>query len=532
MEANVGEKRTRTFGDDDDLNLELNPPKMVKRTIYVLQPRPLSNSDLEASPPKLLSLIKSPSTCRSIPENYQKFVRIFNMAWTATQEKYAKPSKEDLELFSWSKSDTLTSLSFNMHSSFIKELLDSPAVTLTEDSYELIDEYIYYVMNRGDANLTDDLVFVDLLSSASNHLRLQTVSLILEYFSKHSRSDLKTKTFPLLWKRLFSFAITKGLNIYCLKGAAGRWFRIFRLYSLNFGPLSAELISSLELDVDRMNLTSMLVQLPRCQPLLAAAAAHNSEAFLDHFNEIESEMKAQQKYLKIVTNAFIWIEMILESDESVSIEIENKSKLGAFANTLYSALTKGSQSFPELITQLFSFDFLHTLQFLIMYSDSARTSIPGKLEQCQLLIPHLKVPEFNFDYIEMVLIVIGFDIRLVDLDTHLVPLFGADCQPILEGLRFLLAVCESAPMNFDPLIPWEIALISPAMTYDTEWPFLLDAGRIMLAKHFSIPPLHTVGLRTENGEEACFRDLAWFMTFYINKLRPDLGPDYAIKLKL
>ena len=513
-------------GNKRQLNGDENKKKIVRRILFY---SPCASSQVSDRPPKLFDLVNS-SLLRFYPQTYQDFARIFTESWNLTQNGYVKhkersklaqSEESDLELFKWSGCEALESISLEIHVSYIKELLDRAIFyNFTEDSLELIDEYIGYVMRRSDSKLDNETV-VDLLSSVLKLLRPSTISIILIH-STVSPCSLHT-----LWCRLFVFAASKKISLENFRGIPLKWFEIFRIFCLEFGPMSLESLNCIERDLFVQQtagyLKGNLPYLPRFQSILAAVARHDSEAFLIHCAEVRQFEKLALKYF---WNLFYcWIDAILEVDEKIKyFTTENKEKLATFADSFYAALMINFNSSHQLITYLFSIDCNYSVHFLLTYSSTARASIPDKSAQCQLLVSLIYQLEYDSSFTKLILIIAGFDLNLEDIETHVFPNLDRLINKLTTDiLRFILQITDTFEDN-------SIKIVQPALPIDFRGPVTFEAGRILLAKHFRISPFLAKLKKNDFREDVCFDELAWFMTFFINKYRPDLGPEFSIKL--
>ena len=516
-------------GNKRQLNGEENKKKVVRRILFY---SPCALSQVSDRPPKLFDLVNS-SLLRFYPQTYQDFARIFTESWNLTQNDYVKLKKlskpaqsdeseeSDLELFKWSECEALESLSLEIHISYIKELFDRAIFyNFTEDSLELIDEYVGYVMRRSDSKLDNETV-VDLLSSALKLLRPSTISIIL------GNSTVSPYSVHTLWVRLFAFAATKKISLENFIGQTLKWFEIFRIFCLEFGPMSLENLGCIERSLFAQqvegHLKGNLPYLPRFQPILAAVARHDSEAFLIHFAEVKQfEKLALKHFLNLF---YCWIDAMFEIDEKIKyFTTENKEKLATFADSFYATLMIQFISSYQLITYLFSIDCNYSVHFLLTYSATARASIPDKTAQCQLLVPLIYQLEFDSNFTKLILIIAGFNLNLEDIETRVFPKLDRLINNLtIDILRFILQIADAFKDN-------SIKIVHPALPIDFRGPVTFEAGRILLAKHFRISPFLAKLKKNDFREDVCFDELAWFMTFFINKYRPDLGPEFSIKL--
>ena len=505
-----------------------------KRTVIrrILLYSPSALSQVSDRPPKLFDMVNS-SLLRFYPEKYQRFARIFTASWNLAQNGYVKtkePSKSarsdeseesHLELFKWSGCETVESLSLEIHISYMKELLDRAiSDNFFEDSLELIDEYIGYVMRRSDSKM-DNQTVVDLLSSAMKILRPSTISIILRH------STVSPYSFHTLWCRLFAFAASKKISLEDFSGQTLKWFEIFRIFCLEFGPMSLESLNCIERDLFIQQkagyLKGNLPYLPRFQSILAAVARHDSEAFLKNCAEIKQFEKLELKHF--LNLFYCWIDAMLEVDEKIKyFTTENEEELASFVDSFYSALMIKFSSSHQLITYLFSIDCNYSVHFLLTYSATTRVSIPDKSAQCQLLVPLIYQLELDSSFTKLILIITGFDLNLRDIEAHVFPnLDRLINKKTIDILRFILQIVDTFEDN-------SIKAVHPALPIDFKGPVTFEAGRILLAKHFRISPFLAKLKKNDSQEDVCFDELAWFMTFFINKYRPDLGPEFSIKL--
>ena len=459
----------------------------------------------------------------NLPHKIKEFSRIFKISWNAHENDFLRTGDFNFELMNWGTNPLITNLSFVTHFEFIKQILKKGSSFKTVNCWELLREYINFTFTHYKHERPSTESFIEMLILSVKALEPKTFKTILKYRPEYLSDESSNN----LWFVLIQTALERNLVVSEFSKDATNWIELFYFSSINFGPCYN--LNNHQTSKDDNNVTLRLNYLVKLQPLVSAMARHDSNLFMSFF--------FHDNILKFITengknSVYFWFNRFLNLDESVKrFNPENEQKFSALADKLYVCLCTAIP-FTQLLEDCINCNRHFLPQFILMYSADARNYVSSMPRKYKLLQNLVQVLEFDFDFMNMVTIITGFDLKWSDLEEHLLPSLEIRFRdtPLIRGLKFILQVAESFPINFDPSIPWTIPSISSSLTVDSEYPFLLDAARIILSRHFKILPIFT--LSNEIGtEEACFRDLCWFMTFFINLCRPDLGSNYKIFLK-
>lgn len=507
--------------------------RLVKRVIFFAPPPPPAKpQDFDLNPPDLFSACNNPIDAQKLPQKFKDFARIFRTAWYAYNCDFNRTGECDFELTRWGNSPFVEALDFHIHLSFIKQIFDPlnvPRSLSTSPIWELIAEYIYYTFSRVDAcgRLSNE-AFLSVLLPNTKLLNPEIFSTLMQFVPK--TNNFTSVELHKIWHSLICTAISRNLSITSNENLDSRsWFKLFYLFCLHFGAFQN--LSALQGSVRSGNPNSLLLHNAlRFQPLLSAIARHDSEALKETFYSQGNEIK--QHILGL-------IDKFLELDQDFRYpKAENQEELAVFADNLfdYLCIEFESTNFSKLLEFCFRKNHLNLAQFLAIHSLKARASIPSKAEQCSLLIGpvHEQFFDSNFDFIKFTIVILAFDLNSKDIEEFLLPQIGQVAREgnLIRVLFFILELVESLESKDFPTntILNPPSLQSAAALNDAEGPFILEVGRILLARHFRIAPAFA-SLSTFIDEEACYRDLAWFMNFFINYYRPDLGPDFKITVQ-
>lgn len=485
------------------------------------------NKRISSNPPDLFRSISDPFYFGKLPPKIKEFARIFKIAWIAHAADFKRTNHFNFEsMDDW---ESARDLSFETHIEFIKQFLKNGSTSTFEhlNCWEFLREYIKFTFTNYSHEIVSIESFNEILILSVKSLEPQTFETIMKYCPEYYSYE----NFNTVWFALLQTAIDRNLVVSDLSRDAKKWVKLFYFSCLNFG--SFPFLNNFEnQQVSKVSnkIILRLNHLIKLQPIISAFVRHDSPLFM----EIFLNDKIIEIFNEIGTNSvYFWFNCFLALDENIKIfNPQNEQKFSDLADKLYYCLC-GTNSFVQLIENCAASNRHVLPQFILMYSDYARYSISDKAGKCQLLLKLVQITEFDFDYMSMVTIITGFDLKWSDLEEHLLPSLEIHFRdtPLINGLEFILQVAESFPINFDPSVLWTIpsSISSSPLRIDSEYPFLLDAARIILARHFKILPIFTLSNEIET-EEACFRDLCWFMTFYINLYRPDMGSNYKIIL--
>jgi hypothetical protein len=471
----------------------------------------------QSNPPDIYQSIHDTNYFESLSPKIKGFLRIFKAAWLAYETDFFLTGNCNFELMNWEENSLITNLNFETHLQFILQLLKNGESLKNLNTAELLSEYInftlsYYVQ---EAPLSTE-TFLEMLTYSTSSLEPQTFRTILNYRPRYLLDNDSNR----IWYALIQTALKNDFDITKFSKEANIWIELFYLLSLSFGPNfdlnKHQIKNAINKSATRFN------GLLKLQPIISAIARHDSNLFisiLDNFEFIEFAKQLESRAIHF------WVNRFLSYDDTLKrFDPENEEKFSALADKIYIFLCyiNPTNPLPRLLDEFFVCHCNLLPQFLLKYSERARNSISIKAEQCQLLRNLVQVTDFDFDYIQIITIITGFDLKWDDLKEHLIPNLEPRFRntPLTQGLKFILQLAESFPSDFS--VPWSISSISSCLEIDPEYPFIFDAGRIILDRHFKILPSFTE-LSDFRKEEACFRDLCWFMTFYINIYRPDLG---------
>ena len=508
---NYGEKR-------------VSSPRLVKRKIVFATPPPIQSLKYFVdNPPDLFSAMTSDMYLLTLPRPFVDFIRIFCASWYAYQVDFKLRHPPDLEMLKWSNSPIVEALPFETHLAFLDQILKNHPYNFNETSsvWDLVEEYICYTFSRPDMTDLSEDTFISLILSSIRLFNTEIFDIILE----RSPETLSSNCLNIIWQTLTVEAKSKSVLL-SLTGSYKDFIllKMFHKLSIRYGPI-------VETALIRGPLTVIMNNLLIFQPLLSAVARHDSESFLAHSGHLN--MKSFIGRYEI-TQMFHWIDLFLKLDKDFIFPKEEQHvNLGIFADSVYDFIISIYQDFALILLAFLDNNFFFLAQFLLMYSPKARSAIPTKLEQCKLLVKLVELHEFDFDYQKIITIFIGFDLKLSDIDEYLLPQVkeGRRGTVIIKGLQIIMEIVESFPSDFTPETVWILPKTPTILSVDTEGFYLLDAGRILLARHFKIVPASTT-VSFSCSEEACYRDLVWFMAFFVNLYRPDLGPEFKIKIDL
>ena len=510
-----GRKRFR----DTDLEFESPGLPVTKRKIEQSSNLSISNFT-DTNPPELFRSNTDFIYFHNLPPKFKEFSCIFRIAWDAHKIDFKGTGDCNFELMKWQDSLIVTELSLDTHLAFIQEILKQGSA-LNDNCWDLLCEYINFSFNHycRDESISCD-IFIELLVLSAEAINTQSFKVIL----KHRPDYILNESAGRIWCALITTALNRNLIVSSFSKVTSSWIEIFHLLSLNFGTFY-NLTNYQSSNASNMT-TFRLNQLIKLQPVLSAIANLDSDLFFSLFLSEEILQVVNEMGRKVL---YFWFDRFLQLNQSIKcFEVLNEEKLSALADKLYICLC-ATNPLPNLIQECADHNCKTLSQFILMYSPYALKYIPSKFSQCQLLRNLVQVESFDFDFMKMITIIVGFDLKWKDLEEHLLPTIGNYKEiPLIHGLRFILQIAESFPEDFDPnFTNWTIPFQFPNLQVDPESPFLYDAARIILARQYKIIPVSTQMLEF-GAEEACFRDLAWFMTFYINLYRPDLGPFYQI----
>lgn len=517
----LGSKRSMELSNGDQVEPS---PNLVKRKIVFCSriPTLLTESYCDSNPPDLFRSKSDPVYFRSLPGKYKEFARIFRIAWNAHEIDFNRTGGCNLELMTWQESPIVTALSFETHLDFVKQILKQGHTFKTDNLWDLLREYIHFTLggSRHRSENPSIAQCIDLLAPCVRALNPETFKIILNYLPEYYDDEIVDN----LWYVLVQTAVNRDLILSSYSKAPSDWVQLYYLFSLHFGPSMNLRRHQTLTEINRTTLR--LNQLLILQPIFAAIAIHDGDLFMSHY--------LQNHILQLVESigtgaVYFWFDRLLVVDQNIKTFDESKvAELSNLADKMFICLC-ASRPLPLLLDDCAEAQCNVFPQFLLMYSSYARNSLPDKRSQCNLLSKLVKVDKFDFDFMKMVTIIVAFDLKWTDLEEHWLPFIESYAENVLiQGLEIILLVAESFPEDFNPTSPWKINSQSlPSLDVDPESSYLLDAGRIILAHHFKILPISTQ-FSDCIGEEACFRDLAWFMAFYINRYRPDLGADYKI----
>lgn len=511
-------KRSMTTPTESAETVEV--PRLIKRKVVFWKYAPMAAFS-DSNPPDLFRTITDATYCEYLPQEFKDFAQIFRTAWYAHEVDFWRNGEFDLELMKWAANSKITVLEFNTHVAFIIQLLRRHESFRSQACWDLIEEYLIFTFSHYRLARLSSEDFFTMCALSALALKPHIFKIIVKYRPAYCTDQCAGR----IWKDFIQLAVNHNLILSATSTETTQWIKMFQLLCAHFGSFS-----NLPDVICTISKTSKIKRLETAlliQPLLSAFAKHNSILFEAIYNlDVTRFIISGMKLSKII----LWIDGMLIFDQSIKrFDTTKQVELEQLADVVFNCLGRDI-SIEKLLEICAHNGSYHLAQFILMYSASARNSVPAKRDQCLLLKDLVKVNvPFDFDFTDIIAIVIGFDLKWDDLVEHLLPVIDEDLKEtlLMESLQFILKVAESFPDNFDPSKPWSIPLQYPPSSLDCRCPFLYDAARIILARHYKIIPAAT---RTLNGpsEEACYRDLAWFMTFFINSCRPDLGPDYKI----
>lgn len=483
----------------------------VKRRVVFWTPSTTSN------PPNLFRSLFDSVYFQNLPADVREFARIFRISWNAYKNDFRGTVDFNFELMNWETNPSITGLSFATHVDFIGQILSKSSTFKNPNTWELVRKYINFTFAYYNHERPSTETLIEMLKCTAQALEPLTFKTLLQYRPAY----VSDESVNIVWRALVQLA--SDFDVASSAKEAKRWIELFYLMSSSFGP-HFKLTEYQKSPASNSKMFKRLNYLLQLQPVISAMARHDSNLFMSIF--------LHDKVLEIVTKlgtrgTYYWFNRFLKFDDSLRrFEPGNEEKFAALADKMFICLC-ATNPLARLLEECAMSSFQVLPQFLLSYSPLARKSIPFKEAQCLLLKNLVQLTQFDFDYMKIVTIVVGFDLKWADLEVHLVPNLENRFKktPLIQGLKFILQIAESFVNG-----PWPVSSIASSLQIDPESPFLFDAGRIILARHFKILPIFTVTADVIT-EEACFRDLCWFMTFFINLYRPDLGPDFKISVE-
>lgn len=510
MQIQAGAKRLLDQGDTSHQTL------VKSRLYFTTKPQ-----DYDLKPPDIFVVCSRRLHSGTLPQKFQDFARIFKPSWDAYESDFQRIEHDDFELTRWEGSRIVEALNFNVHVAFLSQImirlnnLQESESASDSPIWELVTEYIQYTFNRLDISEDfGDKSALDLLIASVPLIIPQVFRAILKY----SPETLPEVELCRIWTSMIYTATSNKIDISLSKGEAVRWFELFHALNLRYGVIEGLSVFVPFGDANAFILNSLLQH----QPLFAALAQHDPEALSFYFRS-----RAVRNHIDThgIGQVLFWLDRILELDQDFKFpKAETDEDLCFSADSLFeSILTETEEDFSEIISYCIKTNFLFLLQFLLMYSSKARASIPTKTAQWAILVKLVEVDLFNFDFIYFVIIISGFGLSLSDFNEYFLPQVEEKHRNniVVQGLRVLMEILESAPTEFTAETIWTPPTTLSPIAVDTKGPFIFDVGRILLARHFRIAPSFTK-LDLILFEESCYRDLAWFMTYFINLYHPDL----------
>lgn len=461
--------------------------------------------------PDLFKSLKDPRNLLTFPEELQDFIRIFGSAWSAHEfDLEVQQGNEDFELLKWSNSPVVEAVDFKTHCSFINQILEVEDVYLNETGspiWDLVTEYIVYTFNRPDRQELTGQEYLELLINGINSENIQVFQEILKY----SPSSNFSEELVQVWRTLIQKAINDDLSFSKSCEMSQDWLETFYLLCKTFGPMPLEELAKMK-EFYR-EATEKLSSVLMIQPIISKISQHQQAA----------QFQGQKPII-----LYFWIDKFLKFDELLKYPTpENQEILANFADSLYTNIRsiEGNNLLSKFIIECLQVSAYRLLQFILLYSSTVRSLIPGKPEACSMFHLILSKCRSELKFEDVLTFIIGFDLKFSDFVEHLAEKINFKSE-LMKKLRFIMLVAESFPTTGHWQIP---AHIEQFITFeDSKRTFLLEAGKIILARHFGILSVFT-NSTGQVKEEACFRDLAWFINFYLAKYRPDLEYDVRIK---
>ena len=458
----------------------------------------------------------------SLPKKFRDFIKIFKISYYAHFDDFFMIENCDLELMSWGNSAKVNAISIQVHIDFI---LQGLSLNLHKDLdgteiLELFLGYIDYALSS-DAMRTTFKNYFDLLMINLENLN----SVLFTTVIKHCPSNFPENYFRQIYSELVLTAQRKNLNFRIKSKNSRNWFKIYVALTKKFGVIIPyDKFKPIFFVNQHDNILDIIIML---QPILAAIARHDAVDFSKQFTFAADRFVGFFAYKDAI---YYWIDRFIKSDKSFkAIGPSIPPRLTELADAVYAKLVFEFSSNPKkFMSECFSKQLFNLPELIFMFSPLARNSLPNKTEQFNFLAQLCNVRSFDSDYKRHILFLAAFPLTLAEIREHVVPLvLYTNENIIIQGLLFILEVVESAPTDFQEI--WRVPLHLPNISRDFKSPFLLDAGRLILARNFNILPSSTL-CNSFFKEESDYRDLGWFMSFYINLYRPDLGPDFKIKI--
>jgi hypothetical protein len=490
------------------------PRKRTKTVVFYSFPAPCIDQ-FSVTPPDICRAIFDDLYRRNLPDKFRNFFEIFALCWKGHLERLKSGKGGDFELQQWGKNSVVEALDTKTHMIFISKLIASPKLVASRSTFnletlELLQEYIDYALERsgreGIAISCD--IWADLLVACIKIHNLDLFSTCIQYIPKDTTS-FPTSFTNRIYRELLIFAKERSLSLSSTASINSLiWMDKLYLFSSKFGPIISSCVNCFYAE-------SSTVQ--ALQPALAALAQHKVADFQVEIASIGTAFD--------LPKVSFWLSLFLRQDRWIKFPGSaafDLPTLQALADAVFAALIRISGFTPSRMISFFiSKNFLHLSEFLLMNSPALQRELsPSAIEG--LLMEELRLMD-DFDFTAVVPIVVAFDFTSQSLEELLAK---TSARPfVLDNLRvliFCLKVAETAPVFLSSGSPlWRIPAALLNRAKDTQTPSILTAGKILLARHFKISPSHTsVELFRE---EFCFKDLIWYMKFFLESFRPELS---------
>lgn len=480
----------------------------------------LSNPGSIQQVPDIFKAITDPEYAGTLSAPIQNFIRIFYEGFSAYWTDFRIRGIENFELLNWSQSPILQSMSFDFHLHVIQQIIDHKEILSKEFGHEFIKEYLEYAFSRSSSNVSC-LQYTNLLKSAIIIVDSRLFSLILKYVP-HNYSQ--NYFICELWEVLIKISVDKSLFFESKAESeqTRHWLKMYYLLSLQFGAcdsLRNLVIEAKESEDDYSKIFEMdddvkeredledFNMLINSQPLFAAFIKHDARGFNNYLTFKAKLLKPA--FFFYYLNLFIYLDQDIKH-----FNPEKECLLEELADSLFISLNWKLEGLTELC---FKYSYNSLIQFLLIHSAKARSSIPSKQEQCRILSNMVKKSKFDGQSIKLAWIA-AFHLTLTDLQQYL--LVQRDSE-MIRVLLYLMKIVDSAPQSIDNWTNWNFPVDSPFPEMKKLVPYIYEAGRILLARHFKILPVHAQVFGFFR-EEYCFRDLQWFLNILVSKFRPDL----------